>query len=320
MKQTIFSNLLLVLAGAFSLTSCLKDKGYENGEYGAVRNTAGQEFVTIPMAAKKAHILTLESKAGPQTIELFPLSYDYVNPAASEITTKVRLNNSLVRAYDTTVVFLPTNSYTVPSFDVKIQAGQRISQKFAISVNTSLLDPSKVYGLGLSLESVSKPGVQLTSNLNDVLFIFTVKNRFDGVYTMTGTLVDNAVPGLTAKSPTQVYLVTEGANSVKLFNAATAQASFKELFPIMNGAAESAYGAFQPVFNFDANNNVTSVVNLYGQPAGNTRSAAIDPTGVNKWDPTTKTLRVKWFMYQPSAISGIRTTFDFTFTYVGVRP
>jgi hypothetical protein len=88
----------------------------------------------------------------------------------------------------------------------------------------------------------------------------------------------------------------------------------------MNGAAESAYGAFQPVFNFDANNNVTSVVNLYGQPAGNTRSAAIDPTGVNKWDPTTKTLRVKWFMYQPSVISGIRTTFDFTFTYVGVRP
>jgi hypothetical protein len=320
MKKTIFNNLLLVVAAAFSFTACLKDKGYEDGKYGAVRNTAGKEYVTIPMAAKKAHILTLESKAGAQTIELFPLSYDYVDPAASEITAKVRLNNTLVRAYDTTVVVLPTNSYTVPSFDVKIPAGQRISQKFAISINTSLLDPSKVYGLGLSLESVSKPGVQLSSNLNDVLFIFTVKNRFDGEYTMTGTLVDNAVPALTAKSPTTVYLITEGANTVRLFNAGTAQASFKELFPIMNGAAESAYGAFMPVFTIDANNNVTTVVNQHGQPAGNTRSAAIDPTGINKYDPATKTLRVKWFMYQPSAIAGIRATFDFTFTYVKPRP
>jgi hypothetical protein len=320
MKKAIFCNFLMVLVGAFSLTACLKDEGYEEGKYGAVRNTAGQEYVTIPMAAKKAHILTLESKAGPQTIELFPLSYDYVDPAASEFTAKVRLNNALVTAYDPNVVILPTTSYTVPSYDVKFQAGQRISPKFAISINTSLLDPSKVYGLGLSLESVSKPGVQLSSNLNDVLFIFTVKNRFDGEYTMTGTLVDNANSALIAKSPTTVYLITEGANTVRVFNAGTAQASFKELFPIMNGAAESAYGAFMPVFTIDANDNVTSVVNQYGQPASNTRSAEIDPTGVNKYDPATKTLRVKWLMYQPSAISGIRTRFDFTFTYVKPRP
>jgi hypothetical protein len=320
MKKTIFYKFLLVLTGAFSLTACLKDEGFEEGKYGAVRNTAGKEYVTIPMAAKKAHILTLESKAGPQTLELFPLSYDYVDPAASEFTAKVRLNNTLVTAYDPNVVILPTAAFTVPSPDVKFQAGQRISQKFAISINTSLLDPSKVYGLGLSLESVSKPGVQLSSNLNDVLFIFTVKNRFDGEYTMTGTLVDNANSALTAKSPTTVYLITEGANTARVFNAGTATSSFKELFPIMNGAAESAYGAFMPVFTIDANNNVTSVVNAHGQPASNTRSAEIDPSGINKYDPGTKTLKVKWFMYQPSAIAGIRTSFDFTFTYVKPRP
>lgn len=319
MKSSL-NKILIVVAFAFGFTSCLKDDGYEDGLYGAVRETAGKEYVTIPLGAKSANVLTLESKAGAQTVELFPMSYDFESPASTDFTAKLKVNNTLVTAYDPTVVLLPAAAYTIPTADVKFGAGQRISDKFAISLNTSLLDASKVYGIAFSIESVSKPGVQLSSNLNSVVFIFTVKNKYDGTYTMTGTLVDNANSALTAKSPQTVYLVTTGANSVKVFNAGTGVASFKELFPISSGGSESAYGSFQPQFIFDANNNVTAVVNTYGQPAGNTRSAEIDPSGINKYDPATKTLKVKWFMYQPSAIAGVRTTFDFTFAYTKARP
>jgi hypothetical protein len=61
-------------------------------------------------------------------------------------------------------------------------------------------------------------------------------------------------------------------------------------------------------------------VNAYGQPASNGRYAQLDPTGVNTWDPVTKTLKVKYFMFQPSVIAvGPRVSFNETFTYVGVR-
>jgi len=174
------------------------------------------------------------------------------------------------------------------------------------------------YALGVRLVSTSDANVKLSGNRNTQVVGLTIRNKYDGEYTMTGTMVDVTSAALVAKSPQRVHLITTGTNSVYLHNAGTNVASFKDLFPILSGTAESAYGSFTPEFTFDANNNVISVVNAYGQPAANGRSASIDPSGVNKWDPATKTLRVKWFMTQPPT-PGIRTTFDFTFTYVGPR-
>jgi hypothetical protein len=163
-------------------------------------------------------------------------------------------------------------------------------------------------------------GVALSSGQEKVLAMISIKNKYDGRYTMTGTMVDAANSALTAKSPTDVHLATTGANSVVIVNAGTQISSFRNLFPIMNGADESAYGAFMPVFYFDANNKVTKVENFYGQPASNTRRAEIDPTGENSWDPATKTLKVKWFMFQPSVVaSGPRTSFNYTFDFKGPR-
>jgi hypothetical protein len=73
------------------------------------------------------------------------------------------------------------------------------------------------------------------------------------------------------------------------------------------------------VFLFDANDNITEVINEYGQPAGNTRSAQIDPGGINKWSSIDRHIDVKFWMNQPSSIAGHRTSFDLKFTYLGPR-
>ena len=74
------------------------------------------------------------------------------------------------------------------------------------------------------------------------------------------------------------------------------------MYPIKSGTGYSAYGSFAPEFVFDASGNITAVVNHYGQPAGNTRSALLDPTGINKYDETTKSFSVSYYMVQPSVV------------------
>ncbi|HEX8334661.1 MAG TPA: DUF1735 domain-containing protein [Segetibacter sp.] len=197
MKKIIFNNLLLLVAISATFTSCLKDKGYDEGKYGAVRNTAGQEFMSIPVAARIPNTQSLESKAGSQNIPLFVVSYDYVDPAASDITGTITLNNALVKAADTSAVLLPTSIYSIPSNTITVKAGQRVSDRFIMTINTSTLDPTKKYGIGFTLSSVSKGGVAIPSNLKDVVYIFSLKNVYDGIYTVMGGFVQRySAPGV----------------------------------------------------------------------------------------------------------------------------
>ena len=135
-------------------------------------------------------------------------------------------------------------------------------------------------------------------------------NKYDGNYTLTGTMVDYTNAALTGKYPANVSLITQSANSVALWDLDYVNGYGHR---ILNGATDSWYGDFSPVFTFDANDNVISVTNRYGQPAGNGRSGELDPSGVNKWDSSTKTLKVKYWMNQPGSTH--RTLFDETFTW-----
>ena len=117
----------------------------------------------------------------------------------------------------------------------------------------------------------------------------------------------------------EISLVTTGANTVKMIPT---DLGF-EGHLINSAGSLSYYGSFGPIFTFDpATDKVVAVTNFYGQPAGNTRSAEIDPSGDNLYDPVTKEIRVKYFMKQPSVIAAppnIRVVFDEVFEYVGPR-
>lgn len=135
-------------------------------------------------------------------------------------------------------------------------------------------------------------------------------NKYDGNYTMTGTMVDYTSANLKGYYPANVALITQSANSVALWDIDFVKGYGHR---ILSGTADSYYGQFTPVFTFDANNNVVSVTNRDGQPSANGRSGELDPSGINKWDPATKTLKVKYWMNQPGAAH--RTLFDETFTW-----
>lgn len=329
MKKLIFNKTWLYLFALVSatFTSCLKDEGYENGEYG-LKGVEGNEFVSIPKASKANNIsvLAVEAKEEPQELSLFEVSYDFVNPASSPITVTLGLNNALITEYnaknaaaDTDYEIMPQAAYTLPSLTVTIPAGARLSESLKMTLNTNAIDPSSIYALGFTIQSTSSPSVKLPSNLKNIIVAFAVKNKYDGEYEVTGTMVDNASATLTGYFPMKYYLITAGAKEVDGFDPVVWEDYF---IPIRSGSALSGYGSFSPQFIFDDNDNIIKVINVYGQPAGNTRYAELDPSGENKWDEATQTIKVKFFMFQPSAVAlpNPRVEFNWTMKRVGPRP
>lgn len=307
----------LVVTAIFG-TGCLKDDNYDDGKYGINLDGAAK---IVEIAGPTDGFVNVDLVGSPNDTTVDIVLVRLAGGVADkDVQVTLQLDPAVVDAYNTahgTAYDVPAASqFSIPALTVTIPAGQKTGSLRLTAKPNNLFGGE--YALGVRVASVSDPSVKISSNYSTQVVGLTIRNKYDGEYTMTGTLVDVANAALVAKSPQRVHLITTGTNSVYLHNAGTNQASFKDLFPILNGTAESAYGAFTPEFTFDANNNVISVVNAYGQPSSNGRSAQLDPSGVNKWDPATKTLKVKWFMTQPPT-PGIRTTFDFTFTYVGPR-
>ena len=314
MKKLFLNNkyLYFTLALGIILSSCLKDKGFDNGEYGTVNsNTEGQRWISIPLAANAVNNVGVESKDGFQSISLFPVSFDFKDPAASDITATVRLNNALIT--DPGITLLPTNAYTLASNTLTVKAGQRISDPLPISINTSMLDPTKRYGIAFTLESVSPSDIMIPTNLRNAVFAFTIKNRFDGIYTLRFRMEPGSDRAASWAGPyTYAYdqhLVTTGPNTVKLYNTAFG-AGFH---PLMTPGA-SGFGSTEPEFTFDADNKLVGVRNL----TAGTRTFRLNPAVTDsRFDPATKTIYAAIIMdqtgFEPLPI------YD-TFRFVRPRP
>jgi len=238
----------------------------------------------------------------------------------NETKVTIVVDTSLVTAYNnangTTFDYMPSSVFTFPS-SITIPANSlQGTGKVALNI-PKLLTYGSSFATGFTITTVSGgPGALLTSN-SHVMLIVQVKNKYDGEYTVTGTMVDYANAGLTGAYPWDVYLITTGPNQVILYDNSFTGDIYHE---ILNGGNDSYYGAFGLVINFDANDNVTSVTNYWGQPSSNGRSASLDPSGTNKFDPSTNTLDINYWMDQPSVITPHRTSFKEHYTFVGPRP
>jgi hypothetical protein len=314
MKKLFLNNkyLYFTLALSLFLSSCLKDEGFDNGEYGTVnKNTEGQKWISIPLAANAVNTVGVESKPGFQPINLFPVSFDFKDPAAADITATVRLNNALIT--DPNVVILPTSAYTLTTNTLTVKAGQRISDPLVLGLNTDALDPTKKYGIAFTLESVSPSDISIPTNLRNAVFVFTIKNKFDGIYTLRFRMEPGSDRAASWAGPyTYAYdqhLVTTGPNTVKLFNTAFG-AGFH---PLMTPGA-SGFGSTEPEFEFDADNKLIGVRNLIV----GARTFRLNPAVTDsRYDPATKTVYAAIIMdqtgFEPLPI------FD-TFRYVRPRP
>mgnify|MGYP001356571821 CR=1 FL=1 len=315
LKKYFFTTCLLA-AGA--LSGCLKDQGQEDGDYGSLNgNTAGKKFISIPLGRNKVNVVGVEAKVGFQDINLFQFSYDYQSPAESELSVTVVKDDALVTAADPTLVMLPAAAIQIVNLTTKIPAGNFVSDKFMVKLNTDLLDPTKKYGIAFKISN-APAGVQLSSNLNHVVFAFTIKNKYDGIYQAR---VRNDHPA--DRDPTwlrtaytyayDIHLVTTGPNTVKMYNTAFA-AGFHPLFT----TGTSGYGQTEPTFTFDlASNKLLNVVNSFS-PVTNGRAFVMNTAVTDsRYDPVAKKVYIAILMNQTGFLP---TPLYDTLTFLKARP
>lgn len=321
MRLTI-KNIVPVLLVAMGFTSCVKDylavdpaqsnSVVEFANTGSIVSGGNAAYVRF---SSDLGVLNLNDSA---TFNV-NVSYSGADAAPQDITVQLAVDTAALRQYNESdggnYVAPPTAIYHFPS-SVVIKKGTHQTQVKVTVIANSSYDFNVNYGLPLSISSVSS-GI-ISGNFGKAIYSFSARNKYDGVYTMDGTMVDITNSAFTGWYPIDMDLITYSGNSIALWDP---QYSSTYGHPFLNGTSKSYYGTFSPVFYFDNNGNVTSVVNYYGQGAGaNKRSGALDPTGINKItfnaNGSVKSFSVSYWMVQGTSN---RTHFVETFTYKGAR-
>ncbi|HEX8019220.1 DUF1735 domain-containing protein [Mucilaginibacter sp.] len=341
MKKNIFNKYLLVagIASIAFFSGCRKEtaadkvggQAADNGKTligfpgGMVNPTFFEPFTDV----KTVDVFTLKKDAKSQT-ELNK-AQTFVLTSLPDALTKYNAKNG--SSYE----LLPQSFYTLGNANTtqatngdltfKFASGT-FAQDFIIKLDGSKLDLSKTYGLAYKLTGTDGLGVHDASK--DTLYaFFSVKNKWDGIYEVNGTMVDKVNNTLghineyltsVSKGPMQFELRTISATKCEVYDNYVVGGND---MPIRSGTGYSYYGNFALIIEFDpATNKVAAVTNYYGQPASNTRSAALDPSGINAYDPSTKTIDIIYNMLQPSSVPTppyIRTTWTETWKYIGSR-
>ncbi len=324
LKYKVFTILTFVLIVA---TSCLNDDEHYTDfstvspqiEFPEVAN-ASSGMITRAMVFSEnfVDVIVKVNLASPNVLNedvTVTLAYDPSVLAAMNASMKANDENYV------DVPIIPSENLQLPTnMTVVIPAGKRLVD-FTFKVKPN--DPVNVYGIPFKIASVSPSYLIIPSNFKTTIVSILAKNVYDGVYAVTANspMVDVLNSAFTGYYPFDYSLETVGANSV-LCKDITVWDDY--MHPMRNAGATSGYGSFglQLIFDPSGNGNIIDIKNPWGNPPANTRMPKLDPSGVNKWDPATKTIKIKYWMLQPSLVPdapNIRVYFDETWTYVKSR-
>lgn len=299
--RLLFSATLAFMSVGLLMTSCKKnkDKGTNIIEIADARNGSNIKLIRM-------HFVT-----GTETVTALTLKNQSTGSAGS-VQAKLLMDDAAVIAAGLKV--LPSNSYTLPTLEYVIPASGTVNVPLIVNKNNLTIDT--VYGMGFKIDAVTAGTI--ATDANSIVVKFDLRNKWDGRYKVTGTFTDYAAPTITFTEH-ETNLITTSPTQVSSIP--------KDLgipgYLILSGTSLSYYGSFGPLFNFDSTTNkITSVINSYGQPSANTRSAQLDPSGSNIWDSNSKSITVKFWMNQPNTITTPpyhRVLFINTLVYLGPR-
>jgi hypothetical protein len=342
MKYLNITKSLAVMA-TFSLIFTACDKAKVATPLG----DKGQTLVKIINGGTPAAVAQrpVDFVATPTTILAIELRRDI--PSETELNktmiVTVKDDTAAVRAANPGYLRMPASWFSITADAVKptvvggnytftFKPGEFSKELYITVPNATLLDPSSLYGFGFTITTADANGK--ISTQKSVVVEIGAKNNYDGVYAVTGPLVDDLNADLTQwNKPTfadpfpqanggawELHLITSGAASCTMFDNTIWGDKFHPLNVVSSGG-NSGYGTFALIVNFNpANNAISSVTNFYA-PAANTRQAALDPSGVNAVQGN-KDILIKYFMLQPSLVPAppnIRVRFDEKWKYIGPR-
>jgi hypothetical protein len=322
MKNRILKISIAFLSVFFA--ACLDDDKNNLDPSGA-SNILEFANISIPASGQNAvHPLYVVSFGVSPSAE-FDVIISYSGPNSNDKSIDITLEVDPIALADyntqngTNYEVLADDQYDIASMTVTMPAGQT-KLNLPVTVYPDKYDLTKNFALPLRIVSASS-GV-ISQNWGAAIFGTVVKNKYDGEYTATGTMLETTNPNFVGYYPKySIYLTTVNGNTNNyLDNEYGLQG---HLF--WTGTGLSYWGGFSAQFQFDdATGDVVSVVNAYGQ-GNNNRVGNLDPTGVNKVTfeadgVTPKTIQVSYFFKQLNGCACNRVYWNETYTYVGPRP
>jgi hypothetical protein len=307
MKNITLKSFLALGLVSVVLLGCLKDKGFENYEYGINDPDTQPPGVGFPLAANKKNTVGLNVQSTLQAVDdIVFLNLNTGNVAPTDIDITLRLDSSIVRNYNTqnaaSILVLNYSLFSVGT-TVRIPAGARNAQIPINVPSTLMLNPNASYGVGIRIEAVSG-NYQIASNLRELMVEFTIKNRYDGRYNLRG-YHNRTSPDYSAPYNVSVNMITTGPNSVTMFwPAVNLYAS-----PIAGGTGY--YGTFTKNFIFNLSTN--DMTGWDWTPYPTTLPTTVGPG--SRYDAPNKIIYFYgWYNNNPSA----RAFFD-TLRFLGPR-
>lgn len=319
--KKIFLNTLFIAVLAFAFSSCLKDKGFENYEYGINDPDTQPPGIGFPRGSAAKYSVGINLASTPQAITgAVYVNLESGSPAPADIKiTLINNTTTLLNAYNTangtSILPLPTNLYTLP-LTLTIPAGARNAEVPITVSDASALDPNKSYAVGVTISAV-EGGYIIAQNLKNLLIEIGLKNKYDGRYNLKG--VHNRTP-YTFPFETTVEMWTTGPNSVAMFWPLAGD--FGQPIGVGPGSISWYGNAVSPNFTFNPSTNICTGVNLQVGNAVTLAMVTLDavadmnPDGpiVNRYEPGPKVMYLS-FQYNGN---DLRRFYD-TLTFLGPR-
>lgn len=259
-------------------------------------------------------LVNIDLVSTPQVFELVDIRRDVPNNTELNRSMNIVVKNDpgLVTEYDPTLTPLPDGAFTSDAttpligtdYQVNMKPGQ-FAQTIKISITNILAqDLSKKYALGFTISAVDADG-KIAGLEHSIVVQLGLKNRWDGVYRLTGYILRNLPPIDPTNSgwvgPKEISLATTGANSVR--------------YTTSHGWANQATGGIaasvsNPTYTVNADNSLTITSDGGAFPAGLKEIAGMN----SRYDPATKTF------YAYCTWSGGPTSRAMNDTLVYVRP
>jgi len=291
--------LAIILLSSIVLlnTSCLKDKGFNDFDYGtkdpALSSPPGVGF-NLQGGANYVKNIGLDVTTSSQSISPSTVVLGYYfnsTVTAEDVHAKLSVDNTILTDYDSTsgkdpLEILDPSLYHIASTDINIVKG---SQNATVSISvdsTTGLDPNKKYAIGLRIISASN-GITIAKNMDKCLLILSIKNRFDGVYELTFSNFHPTYNPNYDGDVTEVELQTTGANSCKIYWPTAGKFANPA---VLNGGLQY-FGSQEPEYTIDPVTNKVTVQNAF---VGAVTFYTMNPTFDSHYDPATKVLDAKW--------------------------
>jgi len=306
MKQKFlkYFSLGIVLTSVL-FTSCRKDDFISEDDPQATLTT-GKTFIKIAEGPVNNIYFTPFTEV--RNVNLFTVRKDAANSADQATATSIQLTSApdVITKYNTDngedYVALPESIYTLVtnSSIVKTATGYtfnfapgEFAKELRILLDGSKYDLSKKYAVAFNVTNAGNATLT-ASTQKSILVLISIKNAYDGIYDVTGTLTDaNGLYGGTY--PAVFSLTTSAASSVRYYD-------FGEDYPnvlVKNLATGGlANTGISPIYTFDASGKLSSVVdannaarvftNVSGQFTASDRSIVI------KWTAGRWTVNETW--------------------------